>query len=132
MKKLRQQAEEASYKALTSALSPGELHGEIAGGVGEDDYTLKDLKSDLSLIANVVLSVLATAGAVWAAASGWAVPARFAMAFTSSLVVCLAEVVVLGGYFRRIGEAKSAEKKMVEKKEVLKTWVMKEDSWSVQ
>ena len=83
---------------------------------------MKQLKSDLSLIVNVLFSILATGGAVWVVASSWAVPERFALAFVAAIVVGVAEVVVLRSYYRKIEEAKLLERKKVERKEVLRTW----------
>lgn len=118
MTRLRAEAEEREYSALTNKphLSSGEED--------EDEYTYNDLKSHLSIIANVLLSVLATSAAVWKVASGWDVPERLALAFTSSLVVCVAEVVVFGGYLRRIDESRQAEKKrdQNEEKVVVNVW----------
>lgn len=121
MARLRAEAEEREYSALTGKphMTSGEGEGE-----SEDEYTYNDLKSHISIIANILLSVLATSAAVWKVASGWEVPERLALAFTSSLVVCVAEVVVFGGYLRRIDESRQAEKKRVqnEEKVVVNVW----------
>lgn len=118
MARLRAEAEEREYSALIDKphLSSNEQD--------EDEYTYNDLKSHLSIIVNVLLSVLATSAAVWKVASGWDVPERLALAFTSSLVVCVAEVVVFGGYLRRIDESRQAEKKrdQNEEKVVVNVW----------
>ena len=58
------------------------------------------------------------------AARRWSVPARMGLAFTASTIVAVAEVVIYMGYIRRINEAKAVERKMVEKKEVMDTWVI--------
>lgn len=118
MARLRAEAEEREYSALTNKPHPK------SGEEDEDEYTYNDLKSHLSIIANVLLSVLATSAAVWKVASGWDVPERLALAFTSSLVVCVAEVVVFGGYLRRIDESRQAEKKrdQNEEKVVVNVW----------
>lgn len=119
MARLRAEAEEREYSVLTN-----KPHLTSSEGEGEDEYTYQDLKSHLSIIANVLLSVLATSAAVWKVASGWDVAERLALAFTSSLVVCVAEVVVFGGYLRRIDESRQAEKKRSESEEkvVVNAW----------
>lgn len=121
MARLRAEAEEREYSVLTGKPYMASSEGE---GESEDEYTYNDLKSHLSIIANILLSVLATSAAVWKVASGWEVPERLALAFTSSLVVCVAEVVVFGGYLRRIDESRQAEKKRVqnEEKVVVNVW----------
>lgn len=117
MTRLRAEAEAREYSALTN-----KLHS--TSGEDEDEYTYQDLKSHLSIIANVLLSVVATSAAVWKVASSWDVPERLALAFVSSIVVCIAEVVVFSGYLRRIDESKKAEKKRAEKEEkvVVNVW----------
>lgn len=117
MARLRADAEEREYSILTNK-------PHLVSSEGEDEYTYQDLKSHLSIIANILLSVLATSAAVWKVASGWDAPERLALAFTSSLVVCVAEVVVFGGYLRRIDESRQAEKKrdQNEEKVVVNVW----------
>ncbi|KAF8473959.1 endoplasmic reticulum-based factor for assembly of V-ATPase-domain-containing protein [Kalaharituber pfeilii] len=120
MHRLRLESEECSYRSLLHPTDPA----LTLLSSQEEEYTLKDLRSDLSLIANVLFSVLATGGAVWAVASSWAVPERLALAFIAAIAVAIAEVVVLSGYYRRIEEAKALERKKVEKKEVIRTWTV--------
>ena len=62
------------------------------------------------MIFNVLLSVLATAAAVWKVAGGWDVAARLGVAFVAAIVVAVAEVVLLWGYLGRIEEAGRREK----------------------
>ncbi|KAL7271040.1 Vacuolar ATPase assembly integral membrane protein [Rhizina undulata] len=113
MARLRAEAEAKEYASLVSGVSPEGI---------DDDFTMKDLKSQLSIIANVLLSTFATAVAVWMVASSWDVPERLALAFTTALVVCIAEVVIFGGYMRRMEEGKAREKNKKETKEVVYTW----------
>lgn len=117
MARLRLQAEAREYSALTGKSLADEADEE-------DEYTFQDLKSQLSVIANVLLSTIATSMAVWMAARGWDVPGRFALAFACSIVVCVAEVVVFGGYLRRIEDSKREEKARInrEVKEVVNVW----------
>ena len=117
MARLRIEAEAREYSVMTGKSFSDE-------GDQEDDYTFQDLKSQLSVIANVLLSTIATSVAVWMAAKGWDVPQRFALAFTCSIVVCVAEVVVFGGFLRRVEESKRQEKARAENevKEVINVW----------
>jgi len=118
MTRLRAQAEAESYRTMLSLAD----HALISLKEEEEEYTMKQLRSDLSLIVNVLFSILATGGAVWAVASSWAVAERFSLAFVAALTVGVAEVVVLGSYYRKIEEAKVLERKKVERKEILRTW----------
>ncbi|KAH8148386.1 uncharacterized protein LAJ45_07488 [Morchella importuna] len=119
MGRLRAEEEARAYAALTR-----QPHTSADDEDGE--YTINDLKSHLSIIANILLSVVATSVAVWMVANSWDVPERLALAMTCSLVVAIAEVVVFGGYVRRIEESRSEEKKRCEVKEVVKSWEIKE------
>jgi TMEM199 family protein len=83
----------------------------------------------MALIFNVLVSILACAGAIWMAARWWSTPARFALSFGGSLLVGVAEVVVYAGYIRRVGEAKGKEKGIREFKEVVNTWVVGGDEY---
>lgn len=58
------------------------------------------------------------------AARRWSVPQRLGLAFSSSTLVAVAEVVIYMGYLRRIEESKTKERKLVEKKEIVDTWVI--------
>ena len=76
------------------------------------------------MIANVLLSIVACAGAIWVAARWWSTPARLALSMSGSLLVGVAEVVVYGGYIKRVREAKGKEKGVQEIKEIIRTWVV--------
>lgn len=52
---------------------------------------------------------------------------RLALSMSGSLLVGVAEVVVYAGYIRRVGEAKTQEKKVKEVKEIVNTWVVGAD-----
>ena len=125
MARLRVQAEATSYRSmLDSSTGAGAIADTEADD--QDDYTFTQLKADMSLIANVLFSIAGTGAAVWSVAAGWGMPERVALALVSGLVVGVAEVVVLAGYYRRIGEAKAREKARSkwETKTVYKTWVV--------
>jgi hypothetical protein len=90
----------------------------------EDEVTYADVNRQMAMIANVLLSIVACAGAIWVAARWWSTPTRLALSMSGSLLVGVAEVVVYGGYIRRVSEAKGKEKSVQEIKEVVKTWVV--------
>lgn len=68
----------------------------------DDEYTYEDLKRDMSIIVDILISTVATPAAVWMVASSWEVSERLALAFICSLVVRVAKVVIFWGYIRRI------------------------------
>jgi TMEM199 family protein len=90
----------------------------------EDDITHTDINRQISLIFNVLISIVACAAAIWMAARWWDTPARLALSMSGSLLVGVAEVVVYSGYIRRLGEAKQKEGVVKEVKEIVETWVI--------
>ena len=90
----------------------------------EDEITYAEINRQMALIFNVLVSIVACAGAIWVAARWWSTPARLALSMSGSLLVGVAEVVVYGGYIRRVSEAKGKEKGVQEVKEVLRTWIV--------
>lgn len=90
----------------------------------EDEMTFADLSRQVALIVNVLVSVIASAIAIWVVSRWWDTPIRLILSITGSMLVAVAEVVAYGGYLRRISEAKSKEQKLIEKKEVLDAWIL--------
>lgn len=89
-----------------------------------DEVSYADVHRQVVLIINVLVSIICTSVAVWMAARRWSVPQRLGLAFSSSTLVAVAEVVIYMGYLRRIEESKTKERKLVEKKEIVDTWVI--------
>jgi TMEM199 family protein len=90
----------------------------------EDELTYADINRQMTLILNVMISIVACGAAIWVVARHWATPARLAISMGGSGLVGVAEVVVYGGYLRRVGEAKNMAKKEEETKEIVRTWVV--------
>ncbi|KAM3414091.1 ATP-dependent RNA helicase chl1 [Cercospora zeina] len=137
MKRLREEEEQRQYERMINpAVRPETFSqrfpnattsfGPMASPIAEeiDEVTYADVNRQLVLIINVLVSIICTSVAVWMAARRWSVPQRMALAFFSSTLVAVAEVVIYMGYIRRIKEAKTKERKKVEKKEILDTWVI--------
>ncbi|TQS37388.1 hypothetical protein Golomagni_02141 [Golovinomyces magnicellulatus] len=89
-----------------------------------DDVTYTDIKRQIALIFNVLISIIACGAAIWMVARGRSTPTRLALSLGGSILVGVAEVTVYSGYLRRISEAKVKENKKREIKEVVKTWVI--------
>lgn len=142
MARLRREEEARKYERMTNPPQPMETfaqrfpaasaarafassHQNINTSDPDDDgLTFADVDRQMSLILNVLLSIVACAGGIWVAARWWDTPARLALSMGGSLLVGVAEVVVYAGYIRRVGEAKGKEKGIREIKEVVKTWVV--------
>jgi energy-converting hydrogenase Eha subunit C len=105
MARLRREAEEREYDSLVGA--PQTATATVPGSE-DDDWRL--VRSQVSMIFNVLLSVLATAAAVWKVAAAWDVAARLGVAFVAAIVVAVAEVALLWGYLSRIEEAGTRER----------------------
>lgn len=137
MARLRREEEARSYERMTNPPPPMETFAQrfpmssaahafpsYQEPKSEDEVTYEDINRQMAMIANVLLSILACAGAIWIAARWWSTPARLALSMSGSLLVGVAEVVVYGGYIRRVSEAKGKEKSVQEIKEVVRTWVV--------
>jgi hypothetical protein len=142
MARLRREEEARSYKRMTEPALPMETFAERFplsssahafsstyqpandSDADDGDVTYADVDRQLALIFNVLLSIVACAAAIWVAARWWSTPARLAVSFAGSLLVGVAEVVVYGGYIRRLSEAKGKERALKEVKEVVRTWVV--------
>ncbi|KAK0625210.1 endoplasmic reticulum-based factor for assembly of V-ATPase-domain-containing protein [Bombardia bombarda] len=92
--------------------------------LGDDDVTYNDVHRQLTLILNIVVSILGVAATLWILARWWSTPARLFLTMGGSLLVGIAEVVVYSGYIWHLGEAKKKDKTFKEVKEVLQTWVV--------
>lgn len=94
-------------------------------GVDEvDDVSYEEVHRQIILIINVLISIVCVAVFVWVAARHWSVGKRLGLSMASSLAVAVAEVVVYSGYVRKVQEAKIAEKKKPEIKEIVASWVL--------
>ena len=144
MARLRREEEERSYDRMTNPPPPMETFSQRFPAASaahafdsnhypsapadpfaeKDEVTYADVDRQMALILNVLLSIVACAGAIWIAARWWSTPARLALSMSGSILVGIAEVVVYTGYLRRVGESKGKEKAVKEVKEVMKTWVI--------
>lgn len=94
-------------------------------GVDEvDDVSYEEVHRQIILIINVLISIVCVAVFVWVAARHWSVGKRLGLSMGSSFAVAVAEVVVYSGYVRKVQEAKMAEKKKPEIKEIVASWVL--------
>jgi len=142
MVRLRREEEERSYERMTNPPPPMETFAQRfpassaahafsssyqninTSDPDDDGLTFADVDRQMALILNVLLSIVACAGAIWVAARWWNTPARLALSMSGSILVGVAEVVVYSGYIRRVGEAKGKEKVVKEVKEIVNTWVV--------
>lgn len=116
MAQLRAEAESRSYAALLSQQEERTQIGPFDGSdAAKDDVTP-------SLVANILLSVLMCAGAVWVMTRYWTNDGlRVLTSLATAIVVAVAEVVVYNGYLRKVRIAGQKERRVRERKEVVGT-----------
>ncbi|KAI9760798.1 MAG: hypothetical protein M4579_001428 [Chaenotheca gracillima] len=120
MQTFEQRFPSSPYAYTSNALS--------AAAAEEDEVTFADVNRQVTLIINVLLSVVACSVAIWMVSSHWSPPKRLALSMGGSGFVGVAEVVIYTGYLRRIKDSKETEKRVTETKEIVQTWVL-DDEW---
>ncbi len=141
MARLRHEEEARVYERMINPPQPTEafeqrfprsstskLFSDAQAQVAEDDeMTYADINRQMTLIINILVSIVACSVALWLVASSWSVPSRLALSMGGSVLIALAEAVVYAGYLRRVKDAREQGKKQVEVKEIIKTWVIGSD-----
>lgn len=131
MARLRAAEEQKSYERMLNRASTSQSFYErfpnaqkSSSQESEDEVTYADVDRQITLIINVLVTVIACGIAIWIVARRWSAPARLGLSMSGAILVAVAEVVVYAGYLRRVKEAKAQEKKKVERKEIVDTWVI--------
>jgi len=136
MARLRREEEARKYNAMLASSTGGNSsnpfaisskpssHSTFATGEDEEEMTFADVNRQLTLIINVLVTIIACGIAIWLVASHISPPKRLALAMGGALLVAIAEVAIYAGYLRRITEAKTVEKGKKEKKTVIGTWTI--------
>ncbi|MCJ1282880.1 hypothetical protein MMC26_002206 [Xylographa opegraphella] len=139
MSRLRKEEEARQYERMINPPPQVETFSQrfphapstklFAGGVQtssaeDEEMTYADINRQMTLIINILISIIACSAAIWMVASHWSTPKRLALSMGGSGMVGIAEIVVYAGYIRRLKEAKEKSKKVVEVKEIMKTWVI--------
>lgn len=144
MARLRREEEERNYDRMTNPPAPIETFfqrfpASSAAHAFDSNYTPKrqpdpfaesdevtyaDVDRQMALIFNVIVSIVACAGAIWVVARWWSTPMRLALSMSGSILVGVAEVVVYSSYVKKVGDSKAKEKSKKEIKQIAKTWVL--------
>ncbi|KAK0649355.1 endoplasmic reticulum-based factor for assembly of V-ATPase-domain-containing protein [Cercophora newfieldiana] len=150
MARLRQEEEQRAYERMTNPLSPLETFSQRFPNqskmaqsfaeanrpvnkedLGDDDVTYDDVKRQLMLILNFLLSIFGVAGTLWVLARWWSTPSRLFLTLGGSILVGIAEVGLYSGYIWHLGDEKKKEKRkdkaFREVKQVVQTWVVRPD-----
>ncbi|KOS17916.1 hypothetical protein ESCO_002780 [Escovopsis weberi] len=99
-----------------------------AADMGDDEVTVNEIHRQVTLIINFLVSIAGVAATLWIAARWWSTPARLFLTMGGSLVVAIAEVAVYSGYMWRLEKSKQRQVATREVKQVVKTWVVGQDS----
>lgn len=138
MARLRREEEAREYERMINPPPPTETFEQRFPGSGgaklftpsqadideDDDMTYADINRQMTLIINILVSIVACSVAIWLAARHWNTPARLGLSMGGSSMIGVAEVVVYAGYLRRVKEARKRGQKQVETKEITRTWVI--------
>lgn len=136
MARLREEEERRAYDRMINPQLPGlgfAQHASLVQGFGSsmgpaydeaDDATFSDINRQMTLIINVLVTIIACSVGIWVTAWHWPTPARLALSLLGSGAVAVAEVVIYLGYIKRISDAKTKESRTKESKEVIDTWVL--------
>lgn len=138
MARLRNKEEARAYERMLSPAPVTEMHNRhfpatpnarfyptaVDFAEDEDEVTYADVNRQILLIINVLISIVACSVFIWVAARHWSTPKRLGLSMTGSGVVAIAEVVIYGGYVRRLKEAKQRERRKPEIKKILDSWVI--------
>ena len=134
MARLRQEHEATSYASLLSpsnSIVPPGIASSNEPPPALDDFTLAATHRQLTLVLNMLVSVIACgiAGFLIAGGAGWSAGARVGVGLATAGVVAVAEVGVYVGYVARVRAAREKEdRKMAggkqEVKEVVATWMV--------
>lgn len=145
MARLRREEEERKYNAMISppppSFNPPISKTNLASASNaftstaaysrdpeDEELVFADINRQVTLIFNVLVSIVACSAGLWIVSRWWSTPARLALSFGGSLLVAAAEVAIYFGYIRRVKEAVKEEKKLVERKEVVRSWVVGKDA----
>lgn len=138
MARLRKEEEDRAYERMINPPLPTETFSQrfphsshaalfpaAQADIGEDDeVSYADINRQMTLIINILISIVACSVAIWLAARHWSTPTRLGLSMGGSGIIGIAEVVVYAGYLRRIKDAREKGTKDIEIKEIIKTWVI--------
>ncbi|KAH9904311.1 endoplasmic reticulum-based factor for assembly of V-ATPase-domain-containing protein [Xylariomycetidae sp. FL2044] len=96
--------------------------------LGDDTIEFGEVQKQVTLIINFLVSIVGCGAALWMASSWWSVPARLFLSLGGSIAVAIAEVAVYSLFTFRMTEGEKRETKKKEVKEIMKTWVIGEES----
>ncbi|KAF2227811.1 endoplasmic reticulum-based factor for assembly of V-ATPase-domain-containing protein [Elsinoe ampelina] len=138
MARLREEEEQRAYERMINPPPPAETFGHRSPGTKAfgadilkapvaqevDDVTFADVNRQITLIINVLVTVIACSVGIWVIAWHWPTPTRLALSLGGSTVIGVAEVAIYFGYIKRVSDAKTKAVQQTESKQIVDTWVI--------
>src|ERR1700761_733659 len=137
MARLRAEEEERNYISMIQSSTTSNPFSLSKGGSTsrndiktikeeEDEITHESSSRQVTLVFNILVSIICTFFAIFFASRSWNPPSRVALSFFGALGVGAAEVGVYWGYLRRLEEARRKERETIEVKELVEgeSWVI--------
>ncbi|ODQ53371.1 hypothetical protein SAICODRAFT_7093 [Saitoella complicata NRRL Y-17804] len=119
LESLRRQNEEKEYASMfgtATHLSPSGLTISPTAGLSPDDA--RELRSHLSTILNIFLTMASMFAAVWVWGKHWSLVTRVLGGLASAIALGLVEAIVYLRYLSKVEDGRKREKKKLERKEV--------------
>ncbi|KAK9348460.1 endoplasmic reticulum-based factor for assembly of V-ATPase-domain-containing protein [Lipomyces starkeyi] len=115
MNRLRARLQEQEYQEMIASAVPQLSFSFL------EPFEKKEIKQQISVIINVMFSVVSVAFAMWTwGGSSLNTGKRLLLSMLAGLVVLVAEVALYMGYIQRIDDARKKEKRTKEVKEVIR------------
>lgn len=142
MKRLRAEQQENEYRSYLNKEENdmsiidsigGYRHQEVNKGNGS---IAKEVNYQLTTIVNILITTGSVGYAVWywsgSSIGGMNNGYRILLSLLAAIVVLIAEVVIFGGYLRRVDEARTLERAKVETVEIVETLVFQNKSSGIE
>ncbi|KAF2819568.1 hypothetical protein CC86DRAFT_375058 [Ophiobolus disseminans] len=113
-----------SFTQRFPSAAPFSLGSSAPADSPDNDATYEEVHRQIILIINILVSIVCVAVFIWVAARHWSVGKRLGLSMAGSFGIAIAEVVVYGGYVRKVEEAKRTERRKPEVKEIVRSWVL--------
>lgn len=133
MERLRAEQQERQYQSYLAKEDDDRSVIDSIGQYRHQEKVLgngsiaKEVNYQLTTIVNILITTCSSGYAVWywsgSSAGGLNYGLRMLLSLLAAAVVLLAEVVIFGGYLRRVDEARDRESKKVETREIVESVV---------
>ncbi|BFZ60551.1 hypothetical protein YB2330_001588 [Saitoella coloradoensis] len=133
LESLRRQNEEKEYASMVGTaahLSPSGLTISPTAGLSPDDA--RELRSHLSTILNIFLTMASMFAAIWVWGKHWSLVTRVLVGLASAIALGVVETIVYLRYLSKVEDGRERERKKLERKEVEDTMEIRAGSGGVK